>query len=163
MEKQNFLKRIIGGMKERFGPVHYKAPEKPSVDVEKFLAAIAKLETGGIKGDPSQFSKYSGNPKLGDDIGTYQITEGNLKTYGPRYFGGETLNKRQFMASSTAPRRYMENMLKYYTEKGYTPPQIADIHRRGYSKSGAPGSTIYQSPEYVKKFNEHYNTKEMTQ
>ena len=31
--KQNFLQRLIGGVKERFGPVHFKAPEEPKHDI----------------------------------------------------------------------------------------------------------------------------------
>lgn len=33
MEKQNFLQRMIGGLKERFGPVHYTAPKEPQYNI----------------------------------------------------------------------------------------------------------------------------------
>ncbi len=159
MDKQNFIQRALGGLKERFGPVHYTAPTpqpQNSLDMERFLAALAHNETGIVKGDKYKFNKPSGNPKLGRDLGKYQVTEGELKTYGPRYLGAP-ITADQFLASTTAQDRYVATKAKMLSEKGYTPQQIADIHRRGYTKSGPPGTNIYQDPKYVEKFNANYN------
>lgn len=163
MDKQNFIQKMVGGLKERFGPVHYtRASSTPStppantLDTARFLAAIAANETSIVKGDKYKFAKPSGNPALGRDLGKYQVTEGELKTYGKRYLG-EPISGNNFLASSTAQDRYVATKAKMLSEKGYTPQQIADIHRRGYTKSSAPGTAIYQDPMYVEKFNANYN------
>ena len=79
-----------------------------------------------------------------------------MKTYGPRFLG-QPIDAKTFLASTTAQDNYIKNMADYYNKQGYTPQQIADIHRRGYKKSGPAGSSQYQDPEYVNKFNTIYN------
>lgn len=161
-EKQNFLQRIGGKINDllsshtTYTRDQVPTPQAPSLDAMKFLAAIAANETGIVKGDPYKFAKPSGNKILGRDLGKYQVTEGELKTYGTRYLGAP-ITGNQFLASSTAQDKYVANKADYYTKQGYTPQQIADIHRRGYKKSGPAGSSQYQDPDYVNKFNTIYN------
>lgn len=155
--KQNFLQKLI----DKITPASvttYTRPESvtPPLDRQKFLDALAHNETGIVKGDPYKFSQPSGNRKFGKALGKYQVTEGELKTYGPRYLGAP-INSKQFLASSTAQDNYVANKALELNKQGYTPQQIADIHRRGIRKTGEPGSSIYQDPDYVNKFNQNYN------
>jgi hypothetical protein len=126
---------------------------KPTIPTPSQIAwAIKQNETGGVKTDPYKFYKPSGIESLGNDLGAYQVTEGELKTYSPRYLGGQNINANDFLTSSTAQDKYIDNKIKYYLDKGYTPEDIADIHRSGYTKSFPPGSGKYQSPKYVESF-----------
>lgn len=152
-QKRTFLQRVGDVLLNRNVTQLVRTPQ-PTVDpaeVARIAWAIKQNETRGVKGDPYKFSKPSGNKNLGLAIGAYQTTEGDLKSYAPRYIG-QDISGKQFMASTTAQDNYMNNKIKYYREKGYTPEQIADIHRAGYTKSDVPGGTKYQNPKYVESF-----------
>jgi len=123
---------------------------------DRILKAIANNETSTVKGDPYSFSKPSGNKALGNDLGKYQVTEGELKAYAGRYLG-KPITSKEFLTNPTAQDTYMTNKINMLSKQGYTPPQIADIHRRGMTNSSAPGTTTYQDPVYVNKFNQTYN------
>lgn len=157
-EKQTFIQKIMNAITPASTQIYTrKEPVLPPLDMAKFMAAIAQNETGIVKGDRYKYSKPSGDPKLGRDLGLYQVTEGTLGTYGPRFLGGQKVSGDQFLASSTAQDNFVKNMAEYYNKQGYTAQQIADIHRRGFRKSSDPGSDIYQDPDYVNKFNQIYN------
>jgi len=158
--KQSFLQKIGGFVNKTIhgNVVNYKRPKQstPSFDPKRFAEAIAYNETRGVQGDPYRFSRYSGNPKQGDALGTYQVTEGELKTYGSRYLG-QPMSSQQFLASSTAQDTYVKSKGQYYADMGYQPADIADIHRAGYTKSYPAGSGQYQNPGYVESFKNIYN------
>jgi hypothetical protein len=164
--KQNFIQGLIGKAKQYLNPtisvdnpINHQpvtAPA-PKIDVQKYLAAIANNETGIVKGNPYTFAKFSGDPKMGRDLGKYQVTEGELKSYAPKYLG-QKMTGDQFLASSTAQDRYITNKANRFAGEGYTPPQVADIHRRGFTNASPPGSTQYQDPAYVAKFNNNYKS-----
>jgi hypothetical protein len=161
-QKQSFLQRLM----DKITPAYvttYTRPELviPPLDRTKFLAALAANETGIVKGDPYKFKQPSGNKKFGQALGRYQVTEGELKTYGSRYLG-QPISPSQFLASSTAQDNYVTNKALELSKQGYTPQQIADIHRRGIRKTSEPGSSIYQDPDYVNKFNVNYNATSTT-
>lgn len=125
---------------------------------QKFLKALAYNETRGVKTDPYAYSRPSGLPALGRALGTYQVTEGELKSYAKRYLPwAPNITGKQFLASTTAQDNYVGNKYDYYKKLGYTAQQIADIHRAGFRKSGNPGSTTYQNPAYVESFNQSFN------
>lgn len=152
-QKQSFIRKILNALQNK-SVTHYVRPEAPKPTgptAEQIAWAIRQNETRGVKGDPYRFSRFSGNKDLGLAIGAYQTTEGDLKSYAPRFIGQEITGK-EFMASTTAQDNYMNNKIKFYREKGYTPEQISDIHRAGYTNSSPPGSTQYQNPRYVDSF-----------
>lgn len=155
-QKRTFMQRV-GDILLNRNVTHYVRPETPETPAptgptpDQIAWAIKQNETRGVKGDPYRFSRFSGNKNLGQAIGAYQTTEGDLKTYAPRFIG-QTITGKEFQASTTAQENYMKNKIKFYREKGYTPEQIADIHRAGYTKSGPPGSEEYQNPRYVEAF-----------
>lgn len=154
-QKRSFIQRL-GDILMNRNVTQYvrKEPAVPTGPTPAQIAwAIKQNETRGVKTDPYRFSKPSGSPALGKDLGAYQVTEGELKTYSPRFLGGQKLTANAFMASSTAQDKYTENKVQYYLDKGYTLAQIADIHRSGYKNSDVPGGTKYQNPAYVESFN----------
>jgi len=159
--KENFLNSLMGikgGLQYNSIPATVQPPPAPvvkPVDVLKAREAIAHNESGILK-KPYVFSQPSGQANIGSALGRYQVTSAELKSYAKRFLG-QPINDKQFLASSTAQDKYMEGKIKYYSGLGYTPENIADIHRRGFTKSGDPGYTTYQDPDYVKKFQARYN------
>jgi len=157
-QKQNFLQRI----KSKFSSnTQYQAPARPviepAVDKDKFLYSIGMNETSIIpEGERYTFTRDSGKKELGRALGKYQVTEGELKTYGERYLGSP-ISSREFLENPSFQDRYMSNKAKYLADQGYTPQQIADIHYSGFTNSSDPGSDIYQTEDYVNKFNINYN------
>lgn len=127
-----------------------EAIKQKETEPTKFLNAIAYNETNTIK-DPYSYSKFSGSKELGDDLGKYQVTEGELKTYGKRYLG-YIPTKQQFLSSPELQDEYMTNKYNYLKTEGYSDAEIADIHRKGIKNARPKGKDTYQSPEYVKPF-----------
>lgn len=159
-EKQTFLQKLkdmvtlTGTQTFKRQPV--PAPAIMPLDKTKFLAAIGAVETGGLRVDPYKYSRPSGRKDLGRALGKYQVTEGELKTYGSKYLGAP-ITPNQFLASTTAQDNYVLNKANTLLNQGYTPQDIADIHNQGITKSFPAGSGQYQSPDYVNKFNQIYN------
>lgn len=119
---------------------------------EAVVEAIGQNETRGVKGDPYTFSQPSGNPKLGKALGKYQVTEAFLKKYAERYLG-RTVTSKEFLATPALQDAFMKSRVLYLTHLGYTPEQIADIHRNG--STNEPGATTYKRPGYVAQFSTH--------
>lgn len=152
--KKSFIKRLLG-VKTAEAPT-MEQTQAPGLDINKIREAIAYAETRGVRGDKSAFSQASGNQRLGDAIGTYQVTEGELNTYGPQYTGSP-IDIAQFRNNPTAQEEYINAKIRALAARGNTPQQIADIHRRGVKNSSPAGSTVYQDPGYVDIFNQYYN------
>jgi len=151
--KQSFFQRILGT----------KVAEAPSIEapvidpnIEKIKAGLAYAETRGVKGNKHTFSQASGEERLGEVIGKYQVTEGELKTYAPKYIG-RNMSIKEFRNSPSAQEEYIQGKIKTLLGRGNTPQQVADIHRRGVKGSSPAGSNIYQDPDYVATFNAGYN------
>ena len=115
---------------------------------DRILKALAINETEGVK-SPYSFHKISGDKALGEDLGKYQVTTWFLERYSPRYLGRKVTTK-EFLANPQLQEDFMRNRVVYLQKQGYTPAQIADLHRNG--STTAPGSTQYKRPGYVKKF-----------
>jgi hypothetical protein len=152
--KQTFFQKLLG-VKVAQAPTVQDV--RPVIDPAKVREAIAYNETRGVQGDPYLYKRYSGMKNLGDAIGRYQVTEGEIKTYAPKYLG-KPVDINEFRKSKSAQDQYMDAKISYYSNKGYTPQQIADIHRAGYKNSSAPGADIYQNKPYVDSFSSVYNT-----
>ncbi len=135
-------------------PIEYQS-EKKDTQPTKFLNSIAYNETNTIK-EPYSYHKFSGSKELGDDLGKYQVTEGELKTYGKRYLG-RVPTKQEFLSSPRLQDEYMTNKYNYLKKEGYSDAEIADIHRKGIKNAQPKGKDTYQSPEYVKSFLEQFN------
>jgi len=133
-----------------------------SPDVSKIRDAIAYNETRGVKGDPYASSQPSKDPTLGMALGKYRITEGTLKDLGPKYMKQPILPS-QFLSDPAAQDNFMNTRIAALSAKGYTPQQIADMHRGGgINYPFPPGATTYRNPAYVASFNSAYNTQPRT-
>lgn len=131
----------------------YTFPDKkPSFDSKKFMDSIAANETSVVNGDPYSTWQPSGSQKMGKALGKYRVTEATLQAHAPQFLG-QPVTTKQFLGSPSMQDNYMKNMSNYYTQKGYTPQQIADIHR-----SGSTLESGYRDADYVNKFNSTYNT-----
>lgn len=136
-----------------------KGNNNSSLNIPSFLKAIASNETGIVKGNKYISSQYSNLSSLGQALGKYRVTEGELKSYAPRYLG-KPITKKEFLSSPKIQDTYMTNKAKYLNQQGYSPQEIADIHNKGITNSFPIGSGQYQNPNYVQKFNNIYSESE---
>ena len=151
---------VVGSIKN-FVPT---APVRPPLDIQKYLKAIAYNETRGVTGmDPYKSKEYSGKPELGDALGRYRVTRGELNTHSKRYLG-RNVSTQEFLSNPKLQDEYVSKQAQYRYDQGYTPQQAADFHRAGTGilekPEGAqffPGSTKHQNQGYVDSFNLIYN------
>lgn len=133
---------------------HYTrvAETTPQINADKVVTSLAYNETRGEK-TPYTFSKPSGSSTQGDALGKYQVTEGELKTYGKRYLG-KIPTKKEFLSSVEMQEKYIKNKVNYLIKDGYTLPQIFAAHRGGV---GNPDEKVKKYADYVKSGIEQYN------
>lgn len=103
----------------------------PRVDPQKLATAIRTNETGGEK-NPYAFSRPSGSSTLGNANGAYQVTDGELKTYAPRFLG-MPVSSQTFLQSPALQDRYIKAKISSLASRGLTPEQIFATHRGGMS------------------------------
>lgn len=115
------------------------------VDTVKLREAIGKAETRGVK-NPYSFKQPSGSSTLGDALGKYQVTVGELKTYATQYLGKQ-ITPEKFLASQQLQDRYMDGKIAALQAKGITPERIAEIHRGGMNSK--PGSRADYSASVI--------------
>lgn len=133
--KKNFFSSIMGNsFTVTPEPEKIKAPPslsiKPTTPKYPGLREGLKMaETRGEK-EPYSFYRYSGDPKLGDALGAYQITEGQLKTYGKRYLGRE-VSRDEFLDTPELQDKYVDNFIDYWDKQGIDEDNIIVIHRGG--------------------------------
>jgi len=119
----------------------FKQSDKPNYTYKRkgnrlkkqdILKAIAYNETGIIpEGKKYSYHKYSGDPKLGEDMGKYQVTEGELKRYSKRYYGRQ-LTPDEFLNNPKIQDDYMLGKIRYLREaEGYSDDQIIVMHNGG--------------------------------
>jgi len=135
-----------------------------SFNVDKYLKAIAYNETRNQTA-PYSFHQPSGKPELGNALGKYQITEEELRLKGKNYLG-KNVKASDFLASPTLQEKYARNQAIYRHDAGYSPEQMADLHRSGtgvlqnpLSEAAYRNSKKYITPEYVSSFSKIYNSK----
>ena len=83
----------------------------PQVDSRRdIVKAIAYNESRGEK-NPYSARRFSGKKELGDALGAYQVTQGELKSYGKKYTGKDITDK-EFIGNKELQDLYMENKVK---------------------------------------------------
>src|SRR4051812_12898140 len=106
-------------------PMTYVAGNKPPVptglmvkpaDIPLIRDAIAHNETRG-ETNPYSFFQPSGNKTLGNALGKYQVTEGELGTYAQRFLG-QPVTAAAFLASPPLQDKYVNNKIQYLIDKG---------------------------------------------
>lgn len=115
--------------------------KKPSEMVpDRILKGIAFVESNTVpEGKKYQFRKFSGSKAMGDDIGKYQVTEGELKSYS-KDFLGRVVTGDEFAASPEIQETYMNNKVRRLREDGLTDEEIAAFHRGGLTGWGNPAT-----------------------
>lgn len=113
-----------------------------SSQVANLLNAIAYNETRGVEGNKYDFRKPSGNEELGDDIGKYQVTAGELKSWSKEFLG-EEVDPDTFHKNPKLQERYMRSKIQNLLEHGATPEEVLALHRGGL--------TGYADPEVRKR------------
>lgn len=119
--------------------------------VANVLSALAHNETRGVKGDPYAFSQPSGDPAMGQAMGKYQVTEGELKTWG-KDFMGAPVDPKQFQADPALQETYMKKKTEALIKAGATPEQIFAMHRgglTGYADPAVRAKKVLQRQGYV--------------
>ena len=154
--KRTFLQKALGRYNVVKPETNLTAEQLKDNRYDRIKEGIAHNETRGVKTDPYLFSQHSGDDNQGDAIGRYQVTEGELKTYGKKYLGRD-VDIANFRKNPVAQDEYIKAKIKTLALRGNTPEQIADIHRRGVANSSPAGSRVYQDPKYVKDFQTAYN------
>lgn len=113
------------------------APAEPKTP-DHLLAGIAFAETSIVpEAERYSFRKHSGSKEMGDDIGKYQVTEGELTSYAPLFLG-RSVTADEFAASGDLQEEYMENKIALLREDGLTDEEIAAFHRAGLTGWGDP-------------------------
>jgi hypothetical protein len=110
--------------------------EKPEPD--PILKGIAFVETNTVPEDQKySFRKPSGSKSMGDDIGKYQVTEGELASYADVFLGRE-VSADEFAASPEIQEEYMSKKVKKLRGDGLSDKEIAAFHRAGLTGWGDP-------------------------
>lgn len=132
-------------------------PKKDTVDPARTASAIKWNETRGVK-DPYAYYRDSGSSALGRALGAYQVTEGELKTYGPILMG-QKIDPNQFLKTPSMQDAYAQAKVKYLNQqKGLALPQILAAHRGGFSNLSNINGTISKYQGYVDSGVNAYNT-----
>jgi len=125
-------------------------PQEP-LKKDPLIDAIAYNETGVVPEEEKySFSQPSGNKKLGKALGKYQVTEGELKSYAPRYLG-RTVTADEFLSSPEIQDEYMRNKITKLKEQGNSTEDIFRIHRGGVNaKPTQYGDYVRKGLDFVK-------------
>ncbi len=148
----NTVSKILGALTGAKQADAAAVPIELSNNITKTLKGIASNETKGVK-NPYAFSQPSGKASLGRALGKYQITEADLKRLSQRYLG-RVVSPQEFLANPKLQDTFMKNRIAYQLSQGYSPEQIADIHRSGTGGLLPPNQYKVKHPGYVKSFNE---------
>lgn len=132
-------------------------PAKAEINSDALLHAIGSNETGGVKTDPYAFSQPSGSKKQGNALGKYQVTEGELKTYGSRFLGAP-VDSGTFLKNPGLQDTYMKSKAQYLNRTyGWSPEQIMAAHRGGFGNPANISATMKKYQPYVTKGMDAYN------
>lgn len=133
-------------------PIKYKP--------EQLVAAIAYNETRGVKTDPYKFRKPSGVKEYGDDMGKYQVTEAELKSWSPEFMG-RAITPEQYMEDPKLQDEYNTKKVSKLQEIGATPEEIFAMHRGGLTHFMDPEvrkRRVGERREYVDSAIQYLNT-----
>lgn len=123
------------------------APAKQNIDPQRTAMAIKYNETRGEK-NPYDFSRFSGSKSLGNALGAYQVTEGELKTYAPKFLG-RSVTSEEYQKDPSLQDMYTQAKVSYLRDKGLNLSQILAAHRGGFSNLNKINDTMSQYKGYV--------------
>ena len=129
--------------------------DKMPIDLEKATSSIKYNETRGEK-NPYEFYRFSGDSKLGDALGAYQVTEGELKLYSERFLN-KKVTREDFLNSRKLQDDYIKGKVKWLESKGLTIEEILAAHRGGFSDFSKKRDKVKQYAQYVQDGLEQYS------
>lgn len=130
----------IGGAYNKLAGVSEAMQDPKAIkndSVSRIMQAIANNETGGVKTDPYSYRKFSGSTAAGDDIGKYQVTTGELKSWSKQFLG-EEITPDEYQGDPTIQDAYMKAKVGHLMDTGATPAEILAMHRGGLTGYGDP-------------------------
>lgn len=109
---------------------------KPGGTTDLLLEAIGENETSIIPQEKRySYAKDSGSKTLGRDLGKYQVTEGELKSFGKQFLGRE-VNAEEFLGDPQLQEQYMRAKVAFLEAEGLTPEEIVAVHAQGMTGWG---------------------------
>lgn len=137
-------------------PIEYQAapPTDSRPNSDKYLNTVRYLESRGQK-NPYGFSQPSGQKTQGNALGAYQVTEGELGTYGSKFLG-RPVTKQEFLSNPELQDQYMQKKFDHMNELGIaTLPELLAVHRGGLTN---PQKAVAKYGDYVKTGVDYYNS-----
>lgn len=125
-------------------------PDKPD-ESANIMNALAYNETRGVKGDPYSFSQPSGSSSMGQAMGKYQTTEGELKSWSKDFMGRE-ITPKEYQASPALQDEYTTKKIQTLLTAGATPAEILAMHRgglTGYADPKVRQKKVLERQDYV--------------
>ena len=126
------VKRIVFGDNTDTGSSNVPNVASTTTNPDLIRQSIAHNETRGILTNPYSFKKYSGSETMGNANGKYQVTDGELKTYGPKYLGRQ-VSSQEFLNTPALQDQYMNAKISSLQSRGLSTDQILAAHRGGAS------------------------------
>lgn len=117
------------------------------------ISAIAQNETRGVEGDPYSFKQPSGSSTLGEALGKYQTTAGELKSWSKEFYG-QVITPEQYIASPTIQDEYTKKKVVALLKSGATPAEVFALHRAGltgYADPKVRAKKVKERAGYVNK------------
>lgn len=108
--------------------------EKQVIDI---LDATKNNETTTTVKNPYSFRKFSGDEAMGEDLGAYQVTTAELKSWS-KNFTGKQIDPEEFMKNPTLQDSYMRAKVETLLNEGVSLQEIFALHRGGLTNYADP-------------------------
>ena len=127
--------------------------QKKTIDMPRLKKTLAYNETKGIPEEKEKYSSSqdSGRVDLGDALGKYRVTEGELETFSKKYLG-KKVGKSEFLGNPQLQETYMDNKLADWESKGLTIEDMLLYHRGGL------GAKKEEYPGYISEGLAYYES-----
>ena len=127
--------------------------QKKTIDMPRLKKTLAYNETKGIPEEKEKYSSSqdSGRVDLGDALGKYRVTEGELETFSKKYLG-KKVGKSEFLGNPQLQETYMDNKLADWESKGFTIEDMLLYHRGGL------GAKKEEYPGYISEGLAYYES-----
>lgn len=128
-------------------------------DITPILRGIAHVESGGET--EAYLSKSVPDSRGNRSYGKYQVSASNIPSWTKETLG-HSMTPDQFLHDPQAQEKVAQARIKGLLNQGYNPQDVASIwfsgrpQQQAGNAKDAYGTTV---PQYVKKFNEGYNSK----
>jgi len=102
----------------------------PQINTQEVKQRIANNESRGVK-NSYLIKKFSGSPRMGFNLGKYQITSARLKEKS-KDFLGRVVSDDEFVNSPELQEQFMDSQIKWLKSFGLSDDEILATHRGGW-------------------------------